>query len=155
MVSMQGATQIKAIADAVSNFVSNPKEYFEQASEMILQSIRNNFQQEGRPTRWVQLSAWTQAERKKQGYGASHPILERTGDLKRAASEKNAPGNEYQVNNNEATIKCTLEKAGRLHFGGGKLPARPFFFMQERDFMEATKIMAILVAKEVQKVIKI
>lgn len=51
--------------------------------DAIREQFARNFDQEGGRTRWAALAPSTVEERKRLGYGGAHPILQRTGALRR------------------------------------------------------------------------
>lgn len=80
---------------------------------------------------WEELAPWTQRERKKAGYGATSPKLQRTGDLIGRIARQ--PGSDSEV---VVGVGSDLEKAPILHFGGVTalgtvIPARPFIALSE------------------------
>lgn len=77
---------------------------------VMIPSIRANFEQEGRPA-WEPLAEDTVKLR-----GSSHPILERTGTLKRAATSFNI----WTIGNASATVKSLPDNAwyGVVHQAG-------------------------------------
>ena len=102
---------------------------------VVIPSIRQNFEQQGRPNKWKALAEETQYQRIAEGYNGSEPILQRTGTLRKVATQKNA----WSVNDGEARMDKLSDRAfyGVFHqFGAvGKsvLPARPFAMLQKHD----------------------
>lgn len=130
---VQGAKEVRRVLTRIDMNAKDLTPAFEEVGENILKSIRQNFQKEGRPTRWAPLAPRTQKERIKQGYGAEHPILQRTRTLIQSASEKSGIGNWFEAKRDGIIIKCLIRYGAELHFGRANMPARPFFFLQPED----------------------
>ena len=147
VVERTGADLQGIISRFYTELILDSSELLDQVGEQVVfPSILKGFDTEGRKERWADLSPRTQRERRAEGYGEAHPILERTGELKRSSTEKNGyPGGVYELGKTELNISNYLEKASVLHFGDGKIPAREFFTLQDED----TKLTVNLVQKYV------
>lgn len=100
---------------------------------VVIPSIRKNFAVEGRPA-WAPLAPATVLDR-----GASGPILDRTGRLKRVATQFNI----WSYTRDSATITGldSRVKYAKYHQGGTrKMPARPFVMLQNEDEEEIERI---------------
>jgi len=150
----QNSTEIRGILNEIkAKLIDNSSPMLSFIGErVVLPSIKKNFEEEGRPTKWVELAPWTQRERVSQGYGPAHPILQRSGELMRMATVKD--NLLWQENKNELKIICVVEDKWKLHFGEGRLPARPFFMLQKEDEGAASKEAGVYVAKELQRIVK-
>lgn len=98
--------------------------------EVMVPSIRANFDAEGRPTPWAPLSAYTLTRKIANGQGTK--ILYATGALKRVASQINM----WTITTEEAIIQDLPDKVwyGKVHQSGNKkIPARPFLIIQDED----------------------
>lgn len=97
-------------------------------AKLILQSIEQNFDDEGRPTPW--------APRKDEGDG--HPLLKDTGSLYYSIF--------YNIDRKSDEIDIEFESgmpyAGYLDQGTSKMEARPFFLVQDEDLTEIEDILA-------------
>jgi phage gpG-like protein len=78
--------------------------------EVMIPSFRRNFEEEGRPG-WAELAPYTVSRR-----GTNHPILDRTGTLKRVATQLNF----WDISRNGAVISRMPAKAwyGTIHQAG-------------------------------------
>lgn len=119
--------------------------------KVILPSIKQNFDEEGRPEKWQELSERSQRERKFEGLNPSSPILVRFGDLILRSTARD--GVSYKISKNKLTVSPDDERAYELQNGNEdrKLPARPFFFLQDEDCKTITKAFLEEVKKEVAK----
>ena len=97
-------------------------------AKLILQSIEQNFDEEGRPTPW--------APRVDPGDG--HPLLKDTGALFHSLF--------YNIDRGSDDIVIDFESgmpyAGYLDQGTEKMVARPFFLVQDEDINEIEEILA-------------
>jgi phage virion morphogenesis protein len=115
--------------------------------QVMIPSIRKNFEEEGRPP-WLPLSEATIEIREREGF-ASGPILQRTGNLRRSATQLNI----WVIDSEKAYIRELPARSwyGTIHQGGaaGKamslrapIPARPFLLIQDED---ADKIQEVFI----------
>lgn len=83
--------------------------------EVMVPSIRQNFEAGGRPS-WDPLADDTVLLREQAGYNGSSPILNRTGTLKKVASQINI----WDISQTSAVIRDLPEKAwyGKVHQEG-------------------------------------
>lgn len=145
------ARKVKKFGADIRSF----REPLKQAvKDVVIPSIRTNFDVEGRPP-WAPLAEGTVRTR-----GSSGPILNRTGNLKRVATQLNI----WTIDTEKAMITDLPQKAwyGKVHQAGnattsvtpgarnpltgrrgpdivessGGVPARPFVVLQDED-MEA------------------
>lgn len=94
--------------------------------EVVIPSIRKNFASEGRP-HWRPLAPATVLSR-----GASGPILDRTGRLRKVATQFNI----WSYSRDQATITGLDSRVeyAKYHQGGTqKMPQRPFVLFQDED----------------------
>lgn len=94
--------------------------------EVMIPSINENFDAEGRPP-WQALADGTVDQR-----GEAHPILQRTGKLRRAATALAR----WAITGEEAVYLGDSGPIayGAIHqFGGGYIPSRPYVSMQPQD----------------------
>ncbi len=94
--------------------------------EVILPSIRENFDSEGRPP-WQRLSEATVERR-----GSAHPILEDSGRLRSAATSAQT----WRVTQDTVTpedIDDIVPYAKYIQGGTKLMPARPFLVLQSED----------------------
>lgn len=94
--------------------------------EVIIPSIRQNFDSEGRPG-WEALAPSTVKRR-----GTAHPILDEKGNLKKRATQINI----WTIDRDSAAITgldSRVKYAGYHQAGTSKMPQRPFVMYQEED----------------------
>lgn len=105
-----------------------------KAGDYIRLRFKRNFEVEGFPTKWAPLAERTVAERRRLGFPGTHPILQRTRELKRSVVERGHPYNVSELDIGGGTLTLTLgsrdPRFGLLHGGGttptgGVVPARP------------------------------
>jgi len=83
-VEVIGDKLIKAKIAAFTMRVKNAKKPLQESGEYVVKNVLKNFQSEGYfGQNWKPLSPFTASQRARLGFGAYHPILERTGKLKK------------------------------------------------------------------------
>lgn len=106
--------------------ISDLSHPFEQIGEDILGDVAQQFQTEGafifRAWRWAPLAPSTRRERARLGFGAAHPILERSGRLRRSF-ERGAPDNIFRVTPTGVTVGSSYWLAS-IHQHGSQRPGR-------------------------------
>ena len=152
-VEIKGLDELKRIvSDIRSEILNDSSELLDYiADKVVFPSIIRNFKEEGRP-KWQGLAPRTQLERAGEGYPPSNPILFRTGELFRNSTTKD--GVNYDLGKHQLTMDCMLRKGEWLHFGVGKLPARPFFYLQKEDEAKADREVGVFVSKKLQRILK-
>ncbi len=85
---------------------------------------------------WKPLAAMTVAERVAAGYGGEHPILQRTGSLRKSFTDAGSSGHveryEPQSDGWIVTVGSMHELAAFHEFGTRRMPARPITPLQAR-----------------------
>ena len=92
---------------------------------LIEEGLAKNFETQGYGS-WAALSASTQASKERGDYAGMPPLV-RTGDLKAALTERDAPGHKFIVEPNSLTVGVlgdAIPYAGYLDSGTGRMPAR-------------------------------
>lgn len=83
--SIEGVPELSRILAVTYEKVSNFKKPLRTAAGFIMQDVETNFQTEGGLAGgWEQLAESTVRGRIRQGYGGAHPILQRTGALRKS-----------------------------------------------------------------------
>lgn len=111
---------------------------------VIIPSIRTNFAAEGRP-KWRPLAPATVLDR-----GASGPILDRTGRLKKVATQLNI----WSYTKDQATITgidSRVKYATYHQSGTRKMPQRAFVLFQEEDIDRIQQIFYEFVDRRMRK----
>lgn len=114
--------------------------------------------------RWAQLRPSTIIQRRREGYGAEHPILQRKGSLFNAATRRGWSGTSYKrtpikniwripssgsftnasggVSRSNFTLQVGVESdyIERLHNGGVKIKGRDFIYVTNQNRAEAKRI---------------
>lgn len=142
---------LEAVIDEICNDMSPMLDMI--GRRVILPSIKRNFDEEGRPTPWQPLAPRTQMERIADGLDPQHPILQRFGELLRSSTEANESANLYDLQEKRLSIKNLLNKAEVLHFGNGRVPARPFFFLPSDDYVLVEKETFDYVNKKLEEIV--
>lgn len=149
-VDITGLPQAIAFLQHVVDELERPTEALEKSTKAVAEQWHKNFDAEGGEyRRWRSLSGRTVAERARLGYGAEHPILRRDGSLLSTAIEfferanggsGSATGDgiraDYTIAGNEAVLHMSGRKALNQS-GGGRLPARPFWYSEGRAALAA------------------
>jgi len=82
---IEGVTELGRILHKMQRKVTDFKEPLWKSSKLVLADIERNFDTEGSLVGgWKKLAPSTVAGRIRAGYGGEHPILQRTGALKRS-----------------------------------------------------------------------
>jgi phage gpG-like protein len=104
--------------------IRDTREPLDQTKKWLMNDIQQNFNSEGkRYGMWKPLAMMTQIERARLGYGAQHPILERTGNLKRSFTAKQS-NNKLEIINNVKDKKTGEGYFNKHQLGGGRIPQR-------------------------------
>lgn len=93
--------------------------------ETLETEIAEGFDSKGFGT-WAELSPYTKKDRERKGYGGL-PDLVRTGELRAALTERDAPGHKFLVSANEVTVGvygAVIPYAYWLDSGTARMPAR-------------------------------
>lgn len=110
--------------------------------EVIIPSIRENFNAEGRPS-WAQLAENTVKARK-----SSHPILHVTGTLEDAVTSRSS----WRVTPSEVSLASLGVSYAAFHQGGtSKMPARQFVAIQSEDVEKITEIFNVWLETQIRK----
>lgn len=103
----------------------------ESVVRVLIPSIRENFDSEGRPP-WQRLADATVLRR-----GSSGPILNRTGTLRSEATSLE----NWNIGREEATMTGVSAEYGAYHQEGTRnMPARPFVMIQPEDEVQILDI---------------
>ena len=140
-VEITGMPQALEFLMHVVDVLEEPKEALEKSTHAVAEQWHRNFESEGAEyKRWRGLAGATQAERARLGYGASHPILRREGNLMTTAIEFFERSNggaasgegisaDLHIDGNEAVLHMKGRKAINQS-GAGRVPARPFWYSE-------------------------
>jgi len=83
--TIEGVPELSRILAVTQKKVSNFKEPLLKSSKLILNDVERNFATEGGLVGgWTPLSASTVSGRAREGFGGAHPILQKTGKLKKS-----------------------------------------------------------------------
>jgi phage virion morphogenesis protein len=94
-------------------------EAFDEVGEIVLRSIRRNFDEGGRPSKWPARST------KYTGRRAGNKLLIDTGRLLNSITRRSTPS--------YAEVGTNTVYAATHHFGDRGIPARPFIMVQDED----------------------
>lgn len=85
-ISVEGEAVVDRVLAGIESRANDLGPVWPEVVRVFQGIVQNAFDTEGATTGapWQQLAPSTQAERRRLGFGAAHPILERTGTLKRA-----------------------------------------------------------------------
>jgi phage gpG-like protein len=83
--TIEGVPELSRILALTHNKVSNFKKPLWKSAQFILKDVERNFNTEGALVGgWTPLAESTVKGRLREGYGGAHPILQRTGALKKS-----------------------------------------------------------------------
>lgn len=105
---------------------------FERFDRYYHSSVMATFEAEGRPKKWASLAPSTQRQRARQGFGASHPILVRRGNMKNRFKSKSTKRT-YQFYNTAKFFH--VHQKGNSH-----VPQRVMIQFLEEDKRELREI---------------
>ena len=111
--------------DELMEILKDLKPILKTIGETLETEIAQGFASRGFGT-WAELSPLTRADRMRQGYG-SQPDLVRSGDLRAALTEADAPGHKFLVSANEVRVGVygsVVPYAYWLQRGTPRMPAR-------------------------------
>ncbi|KKP40294.1 MAG: prophage MuMc02, virion morphogenesis protein [Candidatus Peregrinibacteria bacterium GW2011_GWC2_33_13] len=133
----------KEIQQVLKNLISkteNLRPLMKNIAGIMMDSIEENFEQEGRSEKWEKLSPVTIKKRSKKGYWPGR-ILQTQGDLAASITSK--------YDENSAIVGTNKVYASIHQFGGDagrnkkvKIPTRPYLKLTDEDLnqiLEATK----------------
>ena len=139
---------IKVTRDDVTPLLARLKEkmgnlspFMKNAGEVLITSIRKNFETGGRPEKWQGLKASTIKGRMLQGHWPGKILIRHgvSGGLLGSLSYKASPDRVVvSANKIYAAIHHFGGKAGRGH--KANIPARPFMLVQDEDWSEIKRM---------------
>lgn len=133
-IAWEGSRGPTQISRDLANFgmrVRSMAPAWEEVGRQLLMDFQKNFESEGGQfgawSKWAQLAPSTQDERRRLGWGAAHPILQRTGRLYESVVVQGAPDNVFEVGPNSLKIGTTVPYAGYHNSSAprSRLPRRP------------------------------
>lgn len=124
-IDIEGEEELVASLNMISASIRDFHEPLrESVVRVVIPSIRENFDAEGRPP-WQRLADATVISR-----GSSGPILNRTGTLRSEATSLE----NWTIGREEATMTGVSAEYGAFHQKGTRnMPARPFVGLQPED----------------------
>jgi phage gpG-like protein len=108
----------------LDHFSAGSKDFtavFMDFDNIMQASIQNNFKAEGRPQSWQPLALSTVSQRIREGYGGAHPILVRSGRMKR--------GFKARIGKRSYAVYNKVFYFNYHQFGTPKMAARPMVVM--------------------------
>ena len=126
--------EIQQLLKKLISKTENLRPLMKNIAGIMLDSVEENFEKEGRPKKWQELSEVTIKQRKKKGY---YPctILTMRGELAASITSK--------YDDNSAIVGTNKAYAAIQQFGGNagknkivKIPARPFLMLGEKEKVE-------------------
>lgn len=131
MISFPGAEGVVTLQRSLATFgmrVADMSPAWREVGEKLQYDFAKNFEGEGGQfggwSKWAPLAESTVAERRRLGYGAAHPILQRTGALYESVVVEGAPDNVFQVKPNGLQLGSTLYYAAFHEYGTVRMPRR-------------------------------
>jgi len=136
-----GEKQLSRAIRGVIDRTTNLTPFWEKSvAPAVFKSCRANFTAGGRPA-WAPLRPATQAQRRRQGYGAAAPILKRTGALMKSVTKAGDPNNVLRISPLKFQMFSMLTVGeylflAEIHQHGApsvKIPARAIYALQEQE----------------------
>jgi len=119
-------TEVQVMLGNVLKRVSDMRPAMRDISILLKESVKKNFEAEGRPKKWKPLAPSTIASKVKRK-GTWRPILVDTGKLRAS----NTPS--YGAKWAKLTNAVKGNYGWKHQYGTGKIPARPFMMIQDED----------------------
>lgn len=138
-LTIDGDTRIINKLEKTKETLQRLEPSFTETGNLLIREFTDNFGEEGLRigTRWKDLALSTQVQRARLGYGAAHPILQRTGNLMR--------GFRKEVQRFSVRVHNPVEYFRYHQLGGGRLPQRKMISFPERVKQEVVAVFAKLV----------
>lgn len=124
-VDVSGGTHLIGTISGIIRRISEPRPALNEVGDSIERKAARAFQQEG--PGWAPLKPATNRDRVRRGYPPAHPILERTGGLRRSASEQGGSHRRRYKGTRSIEVGSADPKAAFHQFGTRRMAARPFF----------------------------
>jgi phage gpG-like protein len=129
-------------AQILAQLVQADASLVEQIGDAIRDGFAANFaaESDGNGAPWVPLADWTRRERERGGFGATNPILVRTGEYRASWVDPGAAGhisrielfgNGFSVIEGSSHEKAATLEAGGTTQSGHAVPARPVRFLSD------------------------
>ena len=125
--TIEGIPELSRILELKHKQLSNFKQPLMKASNLILSDVETQFRTEGGLSGgWQPLSLSTVAGRIREGFGGEHPILQKTGKLRKSFYKN--------VDNKRAFISSRSPYYGfhQSRMARTKLPRRPMLLLTEK-----------------------
>lgn len=139
--------EVMRLLRELSRRAKNMKPALKEVGEIMLLSVQENFDKEGRPDKWEDLSEFTKRQRRRKGRWPGK-ILQQTGRLLQSIN--------YRATADRVSLGTSVQYAPLMHFGGragdyrstaennrGSLgpvvPARPFMLLQTPEDIDDIK----------------
>lgn len=130
--------EIQQLLQKLISKTENLRPLMKNIAGIMMDSVEENFEKEGRPEKWQELKPSTVKQRSKKGYYPGK-ILQMRGDLAASVSSF--------YDNNSAIVGTNKAYAAIHQFGGkagrnkkNEITARPYLELGEKDKAEILKI---------------
>lgn len=146
-LEVHGDTQFKAELSAILKRVRNFKPMAKPIDWVLRKNVEKHFRGEGtHRAKWAALSKATQIDRARQGYPPEHPILVRSGEMKRSLLNRGHA--EHILESNRRYIEFGSKSGsmpGYHQTGTRKMPARPTVFADAQSLNEIIRFLRMYV----------
>jgi phage gpG-like protein len=138
-VEVAGETQVSAYLAGIADKVKNLMPIWPEIDTILRKSVATMFRREGKGRlKWDELADATQADRISKGFSPAHPILTRTGRLRRGATR---PHGEHIFVKRKLSMDfgdtvpygIYHQMSRKIRAGKGKLPRRPYIYIDKKD----------------------
>lgn len=130
--------EIQQLLKKLAAKTQNLRPLMKNISGIMLDSVEENFEKEGRPDKWTPLAKLTIRQRTKKGYWPGR-ILQMRGELASSITSK--------YDDNSAVVGTNKIYAAIHQFGGNagrnkkvKIPARPYLMLGDVELDNISKI---------------
>ena len=127
-IQVDGLKKIQQKLKVTAEKLQNLKPYWQSVGMYVQgQTIKERFNKEQSPdgSKWKPLSPSRVKQRRKRHKSGNMKILQDTGELRRSIA--------YEANEHSVRIGSKLKYAHTHQFGRGKIPARPFLGVTDKE----------------------
>lgn len=146
-VEVAGETQVSAYLAGIADKIKDLRPIWPEIDLILRKSVATMFKREGRGRfKWKELAEATKIDRERKGFPSAHPILTRTGRLRRGAAR---PHGEHIFVKRKLSMDfgdtvpygIYHQMSREIRAGRGKLPRRPYIYIDKKD---VAKIIGII-----------
>ena len=134
-IQVEGLERLKQRLKATADKLQNMRQFWSSVGMYVQrQTIRERFNKEQSPEgqKWKPLVESTIRRRKKRHKRGNMKILQDTGELRRSVA--------YEAHDDSVRVGSKLKYARTHQFGRGRIPARPFLGVTDKEKQHITSM---------------